>query len=47
LTLVIRPFERLSREDREALADESGRLLRFVAEPRGAEEFEVRFFGEG
>ena len=47
VTLVIRPFERLSREDREGLADEGGRLLRFVAEPRGAEEFEVRFFGEG
>ena len=47
MTLVIRSFERLSREDREALADEGGRLLRFVAEPWGAEEFEVQFFGEG
>ncbi len=47
LTLVIQPFERLSKEDRDALADEGERLLRLVAKPQGADEFEIRFFGEG
>jgi hypothetical protein len=42
-TLRIEPFETLSREDREALRDEGERLVRFVAEPQGAEAFEVRF----
>ena len=46
LTLVIQPFERLSEEDRATLADEGGRLLRFVAQPQGADELEIRFFGE-
>jgi hypothetical protein len=42
-TLLIEPFEPLSREDREALHDEGERLVRFVSEPQGAETFEVRF----
>ena len=42
-TLLIEPFEPLSREDRETLSDEGERLARFVAEPQGAETFEVRF----
>ena len=42
-TLQIEPFESLSREDRETLRDEGERLVRFVAEPQGAETFEVRF----
>jgi Winged helix DNA-binding domain len=42
-TLLIEPFEPLSTGDREALGDEGERLLRFVAEPQGAETFEVRF----
>jgi hypothetical protein len=46
LTLVIQPFERLSREDRDALAEEGERLLRFVARSRDADEFEVRFAGK-
>ncbi len=46
LTLVIQPFERLSMEDRDALAEEGERLLRFVARSRGADEFEVRFAGK-
>jgi Winged helix DNA-binding domain len=43
VTLVIQQFQRLSKEDRDALADEGGRLLRLVAKPQGAEEFEIRF----
>jgi Winged helix DNA-binding domain len=43
VTLVIQQFERLSKEDRDALADEGERLLRFVAKPQGADEFEIRF----
>jgi hypothetical protein len=43
VTLVIQPFERLSKVDRDALADEGARLLRIVAKPQGAEEFEIRF----
>ncbi|CAA9462894.1 MAG: hypothetical protein AVDCRST_MAG58-2963 [uncultured Rubrobacteraceae bacterium] len=42
-TLEIEPFERLSRGDRAALSDEGERLVRFLAEPQGAETFEVRF----
>lgn len=42
-TLVIEPFETLSGEDRDYLQDEGERLVRFVAEPQGAETFEVRF----
>ncbi len=42
-TLDIRPFETLSRKDRDALAQEGERLLRFVAGSMVAEAFEVRF----
>ena len=42
-TLVIEPFEPLPNKDRDALAAEGERLIRFVAEPEGAEAFEVRF----
>ena len=42
-TLLIEPFEPLSTENREALVTEGERLVRFVAEPQGAETFEVRF----
>jgi hypothetical protein len=42
-TLLIEPFEPLSSEDHEALSDEGERLVRFVAEPQGAETFEIRF----
>jgi len=42
-TLQIEPFEPLSAEDRDALRDEGERLVRFLAEPQGAETFEVRF----
>ncbi len=42
-TLLIEPFVPLSTEDRDALSDEGEQLLRFVAEPQGAETFEVRF----
>jgi hypothetical protein len=41
-TLVVEPFEPLSKEDRDAMAEEGERLVRFVAEPEGAEAFEVR-----
>ena len=43
VTLVIQHFDRLFREDREALTDEGERLLRLVAKPHGADEFEIRF----
>jgi hypothetical protein len=46
VTLVIQPFERLSKEDREALADEGERLLRLVGKPQGTDEFEIRFSRE-
>ena len=46
VTLVIQQFERLSNEDRDALADEGERLLRLVAKPQDAEEFEIRFSRE-
>jgi Winged helix DNA-binding domain len=42
-TLVIEPFERLSREDRDSFSEEGERLVRFLAEPRGDETFDVRF----
>jgi hypothetical protein len=45
-TLEIEPFERLAGDDREALMEEGGRLLRFVAGPRSPEgAHEVRFVG--
>jgi hypothetical protein len=40
-TLWISPFERLSKEDREALAEEGERLLTFVTD--GAGDFAIRF----
>jgi hypothetical protein len=43
VTLLIEPFGALSKKDRDALAKEGERLLRFVAEPECAEAFEVRF----
>lgn len=45
VTLEIAPFGTLSKEDRAALAEEGERLLRFSAEPQGAEEFGIRFSG--
>lgn len=42
-TLVIEPFEPLSRQDRDALSEEGERLVRFVVEPDGAENLEIRF----
>ncbi|MDP9486598.1 MAG: winged helix DNA-binding domain-containing protein, partial [Actinomycetota bacterium] len=42
-TLVIEPFEPLPKEDRDALAEEGERLLRFLAEPEGAETPEIQF----
>jgi len=44
-TLAIEPFEFLAKKDRDALAEEGERLLRFVAKPEGTEAFEVRFAG--
>jgi hypothetical protein len=41
-TLVIEPFEALSGNDRDALAEEGERLLRFMAQPQGAEPYEIR-----
>ena len=40
-TLVIEPFEPLARKDRDALAQEGERLIRFTG--AGAETFEIRF----
>jgi hypothetical protein len=42
-TLEIEPFEPLADRDREALIAEGEDLLRFLAAPKGAEEFEVLF----
>jgi hypothetical protein len=42
-TLLIEPFEPLSGEDRDTLSNEGERLVRFVAEPQGAETFAIRF----
>ena len=42
-TLQIEPFEPLSKGDRATLQGEGERLVRFLAEPQGAETFEVRF----
>lgn len=41
VTLEIKPLERLSKEDADALAEEGERLVRFVSEPN--EEFEIHF----
>lgn len=41
--LVIEPFGPLPRQDRNALAEEGEHLIRFIAEPEGADAFEVRF----
>jgi hypothetical protein len=41
--LEIKPFEPLTKDDRDALAEEGERLIRFVAEPDGAESYEIRF----
>src|SRR5918998_1789382 len=46
VNLLIQQFERLSKEDRDALADEGERLLRLVAKPQDAEKFEIRFSRE-
>jgi hypothetical protein len=43
-TLVIEPFGTLGAQDRDALADEGGRLVRFV-EPEAA-TYDVRFVGQ-
>ena len=42
-TLLVEPFEPLPTGDRDVLAEEGERLVRFLAEPQGAETFEVRF----
>jgi len=42
-TITIQPFEPLPKRDRDALAEEAERLIRFVAKPEGAESFDVRF----
>jgi Winged helix DNA-binding domain len=41
--LEIKPFEPLTKDDRDALAEEGERLIRFVAEPDDAESYEIRF----
>jgi hypothetical protein len=41
-TLLIEPFEALSGNDRDALAEEGERLLRFMAEPGVAEPYDIR-----
>ena len=43
VNLLSQQVERLSKEDRDALADEGERLLRLVVKPQDAEEFEIRF----
>jgi hypothetical protein len=42
-TLEIKPFEPLTNVDRDALVEEGERIIRFVAEPDGAESYEIRF----
>jgi hypothetical protein len=42
-SLEIKPFEPLTKEDRDALAEEGERLIRFVAVPDGAASYEIRF----
>lgn len=42
-TLEIEPFEPLREQDRDTLAREGERLLRFLAEPQGTGEFEILF----
>jgi hypothetical protein len=42
-TLIIEPFAPLTAQNREALAEEGERLLRFVEEDGGAKSFAVRF----
>lgn len=42
-TLLITPFDRLSRKDATALSEEGERLLHFVTEPEGARTLEIRF----
>lgn len=44
--LEIEAFEPLSKEDRDSLIEEGERLLRFMARPRGAATFEIRFNGQ-
>ena len=41
-SLEIKPFELLTREDRNALVEEGERLIRFVVEPYGAVSYEFR-----
>ena len=45
VTLAIKPFETLPKEDRDAVAEEGERLLHFIAEPEAAEASGVRFIG--
>ena len=42
-SLEIKPFEPLTREDRDALVEEGERLMRFVVGPDGAGSYEIRF----
>jgi DNA glycosylase AlkZ-like len=44
-TLVIEPFESLSKEDRDALSEEGERLVRFAAEPEDTETIEAQIAG--
>ena len=44
-TLEIQPFRPLSRDDRDALAEEGERLLRFLMAPQGTGELEIQFVG--
>jgi hypothetical protein len=43
VTLLIEPFEPLAKNDRDALAEEGERLVRFMAVPEGVETFEIWF----
>ena len=42
-TLVIEPFEPLLKEDRDAVAEEGERLVRFMVPPEDAEASEIQF----